>query len=59
MDLPLDVTLSLGSLNLGFSLGVLLLPGGGPGRGLLRPGGILDTGAKHLFGGANNGVGLE
>lgn len=35
-DSPLSVALGLGSLDLGLTLGVLLLTGSGPGRGFLR-----------------------
>lgn len=55
---PLDVTLSLSGLDLGLALGVLLLAGGGPGRGLLGPGGVLDTGTDELLGLAEHGVDL-
>jgi hypothetical protein len=61
-DLPLSVALSLGGLDLGLSLSVLFLSGGGEGGGLLgtangRVGG-LDTASEDFLSGADDGVEL-
>jgi hypothetical protein len=60
---PLDVTLSLSGLDLGLTLGVLLLTGGGEGRWLGRTADSrvcsLDTGTHELLGLTDDRVGLE
>ena len=60
IDLPLSVTLCLGSLDLCLSLGVLLLTSGGEGRWLAGTSDSsvdgLDTASDDLLSGSNDGV---
>lgn len=55
---PFDVALSLSSLDLCLSLSVLLFASGGPGRGFLGSGRVLDTRTEHLLSGTEDGVEL-